>query len=91
MLKLKGGISAGISTHNWVIRDNDLEMDLWAGAGNEIKEYVLLEYSTWILPFEAHILNYQFINVQQMYVNQLNNKAVIQLFFCLFIYRQGNK
>lgn len=31
--KVKGGISAGIATHNWVICDNDLEMDLWAGAG----------------------------------------------------------
>lgn len=34
----KGGISAGIATRNWVICANDLEMDLWAEAGNEIKE-----------------------------------------------------
>lgn len=41
--KAEGGISPGIATHNWVICANDLEIDLWAGTENEIKEYVLLE------------------------------------------------
>lgn len=65
--KAKGGISAGIASHNWVICANDLEIDLWAGAGSEIK-YVFLEYSTWIL-LEAHILNYWFTNNKCVSIN----------------------
>lgn len=54
--KAKGGISAGIATHNWVICANDLEMDPWAGAGNEIKECTSriqhMDPSSWSPHFE---------------------------------------
>lgn len=65
--KAKGGISAGVATQNWVICANDLEINLWAGARNEIK-YVFLAYGTWIL-LEAHILNYWFINNKCVSIN----------------------